>query len=130
MKKKILFKFILLNVCVFLIILPFTVVAIEYNFVNCRLPRYITNTLGQYGISAAAGLQLPLKIHREPTHLTTSDHNSYLRSQVFPEMLEGNDWMTLEVTMPRNRSNNNLFLRLSDQFQHIFPTLRHLIGLY
>jgi len=39
------------------------------------------------------------------------------------------DWATLEITIPKDRSINNLFLRLLDQFPHMFSILRHLMGL-
>ena len=36
---------------------------------------------------------------------------------------------TLEVTMPRNRAVNNLFLQFLQNHPHVFPILRHLLGL-
>jgi hypothetical protein len=39
------------------------------------------------------------------------------------------DWTTLEVTVPRVISINNLFQQFLQNHPHIFPLLRHLMGL-
>jgi len=39
------------------------------------------------------------------------------------------DWATLEVSMPKNRAVNPLFLIFLEQHLHLFPLLRQLLGL-
>jgi len=39
------------------------------------------------------------------------------------------DWSTLEISMPKNRAVNPLFLRFLEQHPHLFPLLRQLLGL-
>jgi len=39
------------------------------------------------------------------------------------------DWATLEVSMPKNKAINTPFLDFLENHLHIFPILRHLLGL-
>ena len=61
---------------------------------------------------------------------TWSDEGTYtIKAKAKDTYGAESDWATLEVSMPRNKQFNSLFLRFLENHPHLFPILRQLLGL-
>ena len=102
MKKKILFHPIILIGCVFLFTMPFSVLGTKHVEGNSIIPCYETNSFNHYSISTAAGLQIPLQLHKELINPTWSNHNLFLRLQKSLGIKEGSNWSNSGGNAQRN----------------------------
>ena len=62
-------------------------------------------------------------------HSWSDDGDYEIRAKAFDAYGEESEWATLEVSMPKNKSVNTLFLNFLENHPYLFPLLRQLLGL-
>jgi hypothetical protein len=102
MKKTILSKFLFVNGCVVLLILPLTVMTTGQETIGSLVPRYEVHVFEQYRLSSAAGFSVPVQSHGTSPDMTWKTLSSSLQSDASSMVSAGSDWSNSGGNAQRN----------------------------